>query len=405
MRRLLGGLGALSLLLVSAAALAADPLASGAIEDKGTMLQRARGKQALLLFEDAASGYEDFARHYPADAEAPVALKDALILRIGMGLLDQATKDAELFLRSYGAKLPSESSVVMLGLATAYADRSDFAVAKKILESSMSYIDRAAPLDKRLVAHALLGRCLLSLGDRKKAEAELDQVRALFKDPASAVKTFEGQGADMRRIGLALNAVGEARYFFADQKRLAAEAIAFPNYAGKGDMEDVKKHLNTKVRDWIGKKRPAIEAAEKEYLTIVDIQPAPPPRWVIAAAARVGEMWAHFVSDFRAAPVPKEWMSGGTVPGSKMTYAEVRKAYFEQIDAASAPQRQAAAGAYRTCFNYAVKFQYFDDNVTSCLGWLTRNEKAKFPRIDEIAPRWGFLGMPGLSTEPLPEPR
>lgn len=400
MRTLLGALWALPLLLASTAALAGAP-----VEDKGTMLQRARGKQALLLFEDAASGYEDFARAYPGDGEAPAALKDALILRLGMGLLDQATKDAELFLRSYGSKLPSESSVVMLGVATAYADKGDFAVARKILETSMSFIDRAAPLDKRIVAHALLGRSVLSLGDRKKAEAELDQVRSLFKDPASAMKTFDGQGADLRRIGLALNAVGEARYFFADQKRLAAEAIAFPAYTGKGDTEDVKKHLNTKVRDWISKKRPAIEAAEKEYLTIVDIQPAPPPRWVIAAAARVGEMWAHFVNDFRAAPVPKEWMSGGTLPGSKMTYAEVRKAYFEQIDAAAAPQKQAAAGAFRTCLNYAVKFQYFDDNVTSCIAWLTRNEKARFPRIDEIAPRWGFLGVTGLSREPLPEPK
>ena len=46
----------------------------------------------------------------------------------------------------------------------------------------------------------------------------------------------------------------------------------------------------------------AIEKLEDEYKKIVDLQPAPPPRWVIAAGSRVGRMWGKFVDEFRARP-------------------------------------------------------------------------------------------------------
>ena len=64
------------------------------------------------------------------------------------------------------------------------------------------------------------------------------------------------------------------------------------------------------------KKRPAIEETEKEYIKILDLQPTPPPNWVIAAGSRVGQMWGKFVAEFRAAPIPKEWKGHGPVPGA-----------------------------------------------------------------------------------------
>lgn len=377
-------------------------------EDRGVILQRARGQLALANYEVAIEGFENLARLYPADDEAPTALKEAIVLRLGMGQLDLAGRDAELFLRTYGSKQPSEAATVLVGVAQAYADHDEPAVAKKLFQPSMDFIDRAAPLDKRLVAHALLGRSLLALGaptDRRKAEEELDKVRALWKDPAAAVKTFTEQGVDTRRVGQALNAVGEAYFFFAEQKRAAAEAIPFPAYTGRGDHEDVLAHLNTKVVDWVKKKRPAIELAEREYLKIVDLQPVAPPRWVIASAARVGQMWGHFVTDFRAAPLPKEWSSNGPVPKMAMTYADLRKLYFKKIDEAAEPHKRAARGAFVTCLRTSIKFQYFDAHAESCAEWLSRNYKSEFPRIDELRPRSGLLAPPGLSIAPLPEPK
>ena len=41
-----------------------------------------------------------------------------------------------------------------------------------------------------------------------------------------------------------------------------------------------------------------------EYKKIIDLQPSPPPQWVIAAGSRVGAIWGQFVEEFRAAPIP-----------------------------------------------------------------------------------------------------
>ena len=67
---------------------------------------------------------------------------------------------------------------------------------------------------------------------------------------------------------------------------------------------------------WVQKKRAAIEEVDSEYQKITELQPVPPPRWVIAAGSRAGLMWGNFVDDFRKAPYPKDWDKKGFVPGT-----------------------------------------------------------------------------------------
>jgi hypothetical protein len=141
------------------------------------------------------------------------------------------------------------------------------------------------------------------------------------------------------------------------------------------------------VKAWIEKKRPLIDAATAEYKKIVDLQPTPPPSWVIAAGARVGEMWATFVKEFRAAPIPDS---------IKKDY-ELRTAYYGALDDASEPQKQMAKGAYSTCLNYSVQYQYFDSYSRSCEEWLAQNYKAEFHLIDE------FSGAPSRVNSTLQE--
>ena len=79
----------------------------------------------------------------------------------------------------------------------------------------------------------------------------------------------EDDASKIRRLGKALTAVGEAYFFFAEEKRDDVEKIKFPEYKGPGAKEAVLKHIKAKVIDWIKKKRPAIEKAQAEYLKIV----------------------------------------------------------------------------------------------------------------------------------------
>jgi hypothetical protein len=191
----------------------------------------------------------------------------------------------------------------------------------------------------------------------------------------------------MRRLGRALEAVGEALFYFAEEKKSKVDAVKFPEYKGKNDKESVLKHINVKVKEWIAKKRPLIEAASGEYKKIVDLQPAPPPRWVIAAGSQVGSMWGQFVKEFRAAPIP-EFM--------KKDY-ELRTAYYGALDDASEPQKQTAKGAFETCLSYSVKYQYFDDYSRRCEVWLAETYKNDYHLIDE------FRGSPNRVNSPMME--
>jgi hypothetical protein len=210
------------------------------------------------------------------------------------------------------------------------------------------------------------------------AGVEYKKVLGLWKNPSQAQgeinKLKEDQGSKDRRLGRALEAVGEALFFFAEKERGKLDRIKFPVYRGPGDKAKVMKHIDTKVKDWYEKKGKAITSAEKEYKKIIDLQPVPPPRWVIAAGSRVGEMWGTFVKEFRAAPIPKEWKKDDMI----------RNAYYNSLDSASEPWKQRAKGATVTCLGYSVKYQYFDEYSRACEEWLAENYKSEFHLIDEF---------------------
>jgi hypothetical protein len=241
-----------------------------------------------------------------------------------------------------------------------------------------------------------MARTYKKLGRGAQADTYYGKVRDAWRDPAAARKKLDALGGDgdarLRRLAKSLTAVGEALYHFAEKKRAAAEAIKFPEYKGKGERKDVEKHIQTKVKDWMAKKEPAIKEAEAEYLKIVELQPSPPPRWVIAAGAAVGGMWGRYVAEFRAAPYPREWDQKGNSPigdptdptAPPLAWAEIRASYLASLDAASERQKQQAKGAYVTCLNYSVKYQYFDDDSRSCEKWLSKTYPDEFHLIDEF---------------------
>lgn len=347
--------------------------------------------QAIAVYDRAAEFYERYAKATSYKGEfADKALSDAVVLRLGLGQDDLAIDDSNTFNRYYGAKKPAQTAQIAFAVAAHYGEKKDWEQVRKRLSGAMRLIDTKATLDVRAQAHALLGRAFQNMKSDRGANTEYQAVVRLWADPVKAAEAIradaDGGDAD-RRIGRTLESVGEAIFYFAEQKRAKAEAIRFPEYKGPGDKEAVLKHINTKVKEWITKKRPLIEAASAEYKKIVDLQPAPPPRWVIAAGARVGQMWGDFVKEFRAAPIP-DYM--------KKDY-ELRTAYFGALDDASEPQKQQAKGAFEVCLGYSVKYQYFDDFSRSCEKWLAENYKTEYHLIDE------FRGSPNRVNSTLKE--
>ena len=352
--------------------------------------------QAIAVYEEAASWYERFARESPRVDKAAEAQQDAVILRLGLGQEEPAMKDAELFERTYGAQKPALSAQIAFAVGAHDIEHEDFAGGAKRLSAAMKSIDRNAPIDVQIQAHALLGRALGKTGGITAAAVEFEKVRAAFKDPQGLVKRSPAtDDADRdRRTGKVLLAVGEAKFFFAEQKRREADRIRFPEYKGSGNKADVLAHINGKVADWIKRKRPLIEEAEKAYLEILNLPIAPPPRWSIASGARVGQMWGKFVAEFRAAPVPKEWKQKGPSPFGDLLWEEILGEYISHIDLASEPYKQRAKQAFVSCIDYSAKYQFSDEQSRGCEVWLARNYGSEFHVVDELHGAPTRLGAP-----------
>lgn len=349
--------------------------------------------QAIAVYDAASDWFERYAKDTSYKGEsADQALSDAVILRLGLGQEDEAIADAANFNRYYGARKPAQAAQIAFAVAAHYGEKKDWDSVVKRLGAGMALIDKQATLDIRVQAHALLGRAYLNTKRGTNAAGEYGKVAGAWKDPDKAVGEIksikdESDDAKTRRIGRALEAVGEALFYFAEDKKSKVDAVKFPEYKGKNDKESVLKHINVKVKEWIGKKRPLIETASAEYKKIVDLQPVPPPRWVIAAGSQVGSMWGQFVKEFRAAPIP-DFM--------KKDY-ELRTAYYGALDDASEPQKQTAKGAFETCLGYSVKYQYFDDYSRKCEVWLADTYKTDYHLIDE------FRGSPNRVNSPMME--
>jgi TolA-binding protein len=357
--------------------------------------------QAIAVYDYAADWFEKYANKYKDRQNADRALADATVLRLGLGQEDEAIKDAKTFQANYGAKNPNQTAQVAFAVGAHYADkangepdenraRNTWDDCRKALQGSMGVIDKAAP-DIQLQGHATLGRCLARL-KAAGAEPEYKKVLGIWGDGnAAAAKIQSGypnedDNAKARRLGKALDAVGEALFFLAEKKKSeTVDRIPYPIYTGIGTRDDVLQHIEKKVVPWFKKKNEAIEGAEKEYARVLtDLKPAP-PRWVIAAASRAGLMWGDFVTEFRKAPIPKEWNK----------FSEVRAVYFQKLDEASEPYKVRAKAALKKCLDQSVSYQYFDEKSRACEKWLSENYKTEYHIVDELR------GAPTLSNSGL----
>ncbi|NUP10092.1 MAG: tetratricopeptide repeat protein [Polyangiaceae bacterium] len=364
--------------------------------------------QAIAVYDEAAAYYERFATENPKDEKAPQALSDAVVLRLGLGQQDQAIKDSDLFQKQFSNRA-AQAAQIAFAIGAHYADREDWAAARKHLDRDIGKIDKSATVDVQIQAHALLARINDRSGGKTKARSEYDKVRATWKDPNAMIGKIrevskaqgEGDAQAERRIGKTLEAVGEAYFFFAEEKKAAVDKIIFPEYKGSGEKKDVETFVNNKVADWQKKKRAAIEEADKEYQKILSLQPEPPPRWVIAAGSRVGQIKGKFVAEFRAAPIPKDWKKNGPSPYGDLLWEEIRGAYYAKLDEVSEPDKLAAKAAYKDCLDRSVKFQYFDDYSRTCEQWLSKTYPAEYHLIDEFRSSPNRLGT-GINERAIP---
>ncbi len=371
--------------------------------------------QAIAVYDLAAEWYERYAKAPLARCkkdpcpDGATALSDAVVLRLGLGQHDRAMADARLFNGKYGMRKPAEASKIAFAIAAHYVHREDWRNAERQLSRAMRQIESKGDLDVKIQARAMMGHIYAKMDRTAQADRYYRQVIDAWKNPGAQVAELNKLGGSdeqkLRRVAKVLTAVGEALYHFAEKKRVAAEAIEFPEYTGSGERDEVQKFIEEKVKKWMEKKAPAIREAEEAYLKIVELKPSPPPKWVIAAGSAVGTLWGRYVAEFRAAPYPKGWDQPGDSPFGEpgnpdappLLWSEIRAHYLASLDGASEKEKQKAKAAYTTCLSYSVKYEYFDKHSRSCEEWLSKQYPGEFHLIDE------FRGSPTRVNSGLDE--
>jgi tetratricopeptide (TPR) repeat protein len=362
--------------------------------------------QAIAIYDQAAGWYERYAASGHDASKGATALSDAVVLRLGLGQHQQALTAARSFDQRFGRTQPRQAAQIAFAVGHHHAEHARWRDAKRTLERSLQRIDKHGSPEIVLQTWSLLGRTHVALERRREADKYF--AKAAKADVAKLKKRVEALDGtprqNNRKLGRALDAMGEALFHFAEVERVRAEALTYPSYRGAGTVADVKRFIEGPVSSWLQKKKPAIEHATKAYMRVVELNaPAPPPRWAVASGAAVGGMWGKLVEDVMSAPYPKDWDQPGIIPGSQppTMWQELRASYQAGLEQAVKPYRKVAKGSYTSCLEYGILYQYFDGELRQCEQWLGKNFPNEFHVVDELSDAPTRKSSP-LSQRPPP---
>ena len=132
-----------------------------------------------------------------------------------------------------------------------------------------------------------------------------------WKDAKQARQRIEDESAGLpeadanRHLAIALTAVGEATYAQAEEERARTELVTIPVFKGEPTKDPLLAFIQRDVAPWVKNKQGALEKTEAAYRKVVQIEPAPPPRWVMDSAEHVGSMWDGFAADLKSVACPE----------------------------------------------------------------------------------------------------
>lgn len=294
--------------------------------------------------------------------------------------------EAELLASSQALREPPSEMHRELDAIAAEIDAGRAAQARSRLTLLLRELQTTGSLDEEMTGRALLARAHDRLGARPAASAEYDRILAVWEKDKSLGAVKRGEGSrDHARMAHALSAVAEALFFQAERLRDHADQLRKPTPPRSTyrpskkpvqemnaeeferemekraeDTRRLKAHIDNDLKGWIEEKRRRIDAAERAYARIPQLQPAAPPVWVVAAAERVGTLWSNFADAFRTTPAPS-WIAGD---------AELMGVYREGLDQAAAPIVQRARGAFEMCGRAAETYRVDTEAARACKKWL-----------------------------------
>lgn len=344
---------------------------------------------ALAIYNQAAEWYERFAREYPGEdgsectneqreagtcAIAHEALQNAVFFRLGLGQVDEAVSDAELFERNYRRRMPRETSQVMFSLGSIYERQSDWNRVFGHYRGWLRSYGRQALPHEVIRANVQMGRAKWELDDKSGARSYFESaVRAWSRNAGEQIAGLRDVSDADRELYLvrAKDATSEALFYLGEYEYAEFRMIRFPRFRGGRSLQRVQRWAENDFAQWLQQKREALVEAEQAYNRIAELQI---PQWEIAAAARIGEMYRSFMDQIRGAPIPEEIENDDELYGI----------YVDALENAARPLQQQAMDKFEFCLTTATRVRWFNNFSSQCEQELNQLDRARYPMAAEL---------------------
>lgn len=367
---------------------------------------------------------EDVAKEYTEEQRAS-ALSNAVVLRLGLGMEEEAIKDSEVFDKRFGTKRKDQARQIFLAIGEHYVDKEEYGKGAERLDKFLKQFAGDAKLYEKLHARALAGRAHNNLKGDKGAEKYFAEIRNDWKANRQKLRDqIEQEAKEHPEISkirqYAYSAVAEAYLFFADKEAVKAETVKFEPYKGNGEMSDTDKYFKNKFAPYLKKRLEANEPAYAAYVRVFclgeetaadkgctrdwkDIGEAFASKFVVEAASKAGDLYADTYDKARNAPLSNEIMDQPgddkkeiMVQGKKSTVAKEKAAtralYYSVFDKVAEPIKSPARTAFMECLLISTESKFFDEFSERCETWLSKVYKSEFRKLEELRPSPGLVG-------------
>lgn len=330
-----------------------------------TLVALARTYAAIAYYDDAAERYEQYAQLYPNSKDAPEALQNAYLFRVGLDQTDAALRDLDEYERLYARKDPDMAARI-------FWSRSELLdTAKQRREHALEYIQRhgrGGSVDRWLVAEAVVAQI-----DWRSSCAEplLFDSCITIDDAVVTVHARKRKLASeaQARFDRILSAIQKSsiqipEYEYERQRSfLDAWAMALV-YQADADYEDflrlgVPKKLDregSRLREFVEHKLELGTELAERYAAVKAVRSW---RWQSVAMARVGMLYETFADQ------------------------------LDHFGGWAQPLRDKAANAWLYCLVRATEYQYFDEFSRLCELQLAEHNPRNHPAAHELLGEFG----------------
>lgn len=376
---------------------------------------------AIAAYEKSAEMYEEYATRFPGEKDAPDALNNALTYRKGIGHSSKAAEDINNFVRRYQSKRIDESASALLGLAGVYESSGDTRSEIKAYRRYLREMGDRGGFTRNLIAKAKLGQLLwkascpnssingacikvsrerslhrtkhrvpsLALPERcgdasKNKVVLLRRNRQLAKEAQTYFRQVETMATPKELAQLSAKTRAQTFYWLSASRfytnELAYEnflSLRFPQTLNFPPNDPKTSERSRKIfANWLQEKSKRMLQVKEEYIKIKNAREGGPV-WVLASAARIGQMYQNYSGELFSAAIPKNVRTG--------PYAiDKVDAFCDELTTEAGPLEDASIQAYGFCLNLSQKLSWFNQWSRLCEGELGRIRPQGNPPANEV---------------------